>query len=185
MQVDETGKTIPLKRNHLINHFYSRFNTIEVIEPYTAIVSVKDLIVTTSITGIFRVLDGKSCSELNSINLFEKTIVRDIPNDFIYAPMCHFYIAGSIAFDTAISFNSIDSSDPFPEESFRSLVTYNNHSRYLLMNIVSYEAAVVDEVIDTAAAKKKPPAKGGIDPSLEKKFFYRVLVIDVLQGENS
>ena len=69
-------------------------------------------------------MDGSSYLELNSINLFEKAIIRDIPNDFIYAPMCHFHISGSIAFDntTELSSNSIDAST-IPEESSESSIT--------------------------------------------------------------
>ena len=120
LQVDSDGNTIPLKRNHRINHFYQRALNRSVDlhnyprdeaaipavirECFTDIQATRDYIITTSSSGYLRVLNSISLREVTSMDVFSLNLHREggqgnPPEGMIYAPLSHLRILSTVVFE--------------------------------------------------------------------------------------
>lgn len=178
LQLDAQGSKLPLPRNNKVNNCLSRTSNAILPSIVSDIVCANELVASVDCVGVFRLAKGSDQKEQDSLNLFTVDIVRDLPMEddsgpLILSPLCNFRIACA---RVLLPVN----------QQLEDTVMQRNivHSRFVVVNIVLPETIVV-EGAPVDPKKKKPAAaaggvKGAPPAEVEKKVFFRILVLDAV-----
>ncbi len=179
LQLDAQGSKLPLPRNSKVNNCFARTSNAMLPSIVSDITCANELVASVDCNGIFRLTKGSDQQEQDSLNLFNVDVVRDLTIEddsgpLILSPLCNFRIVCARVLSPV-------------NQQLEDLVVQGNivHSRFVVVNIVLPEAIVV-EGAPVDPKKKKPAAaaaggaKGAPPAEVEKKIFYRILVLDAV-----
>lgn len=178
LQLDAQGSQLSLPRNNKVNNCIARVSNTFAKRTVSDVACARELVASVDCCGVFCLAEGNSLQEHDSLNLFDVDITREITAEddngpLILSPLCNFRISCTRVMSSANQLLG-------DEMAKRSFV----HSRFVVVNIVLPETVVV-EGAPVDPKKKKPAAaaggaKGAPLAEVEKKVYYRVLILDAV-----